>query len=126
MKLNQELCSDEQPYAARFAHQLYLENKYTHRQLSIMKQENLRVAAYGKKFSINSIQAGIRGNCGYCFKFDCTTGITCPLAKKGHNKCHCATNDFYAARDDVKSKKEFLKHHKAWCKAIGLWQRGWK
>lgn len=95
-----------------------------HRKLSLMKQENIRIAIKNNA-SLSDLKAAIHQRCGYCFKYqDDSSCQSCPLVKKIGTIC---TEDIYWEKmKKVKTIKEFAAAHKSWCKKLGLWQEGWK
>ncbi len=121
MKFHKEITSKEYPvYDENKAGYIYDKRKVGYRKLSLMKQENIRVALANPKIELITIKNAIRQECGYCFKFVC---LNCLLSKKQeHNGCSNNVKNMLR----IKTKKEFAKRHKKWCKQIGLWKKEWK
>ncbi len=122
MKFHKEITSIEHPvYDVSEARELYDDMKISYRTLSLMKQENIRVALKNTKVSLKIISDALCQHCGYCFKFRCLNCYTCPLDKK-HKEC-CG-NDILKVTAS-RTKKEFAQRHKEWCKKISLWNEKW-
>lgn len=94
---------------------------YNHRQLSIMKQQNVRYALeHPKKYHLSDIQEVMDSCCGYCIKY--TKGVIgcspCPLCKKLKYKCYEYRNyDFMLTGN---SRKKVKQYHKEFCKLLGF------
>ena len=125
MKFHKEITGINAVYDVEIADELFGTRRFCYRQLSLMKQENIRIVGTKKKVQLSSLQYAIDHFCGYCFNFrvggECEK---CPLFKR--NKKDCADSVEYTKMRDSKTKKEFLEHHETWCKWLGLWQKGWK
>ena len=65
------------------AKKLFDSEKYNHRKLSLMKQENVRMA-FKENFRKADIKDTVARKCGYCFKYQCEF---CPLYKKNRIEC---------------------------------------
>jgi hypothetical protein len=122
MRLNKCIVSKDKPvYDCAKASQLFESRKYGYRKLSLMKQENIRVALKTNKFRLKVIKDAVKKECGYCFKFDCDD---CTLPINWTTSCIKIIE--YSGVRDAKTKKDFALHHKNWCKKLGLWKKGWK
>ena len=114
-----------QIYDYRKAKQLFIDKKSTHRQLSIMKQENIKEAILSGNYEKCEILEALETVCGYCFKyvnkdtsyFDC---IICPLDKK------CTrSKEFQLLEKEFESSSKYDKKllsslHKNWCNKLGF------
>lgn len=129
MKLNKEICNEfaksgyKKIYNLDKARRLFKEGKFTYRQLSLMKQENIRVMGKGNA-TLRDLKLALEKKCGYCFRYDCWDKYTCPLYKK-NNVC-CAELPFAEHMVRASTKKEFLMFHKLWCQELGLWKKSWE
>jgi len=95
--------------------QRLLSKKYSHRQLSMMKQENIKEALQKRNCRLNDIADALAQKCGYCFKYVCQL---CPIYRKLGKSCiRCPE---WNKMRNARTKKEFQKWHKLWCKKIGL------
>jgi len=125
MKMHDEIRNKEANdftiiYDAHKATKLFKKGKYTPRRLSIMKQENIRIALKTKRFMIWDIRDALDETCGYCFAYFNRYGscVNCPLHKRV--KEDCIELPEWKSMRHTKIKKEFLKAHIAWCRRLGL------
>jgi hypothetical protein len=137
MKLNKEITSGSwmwgktgeswmwgKIYDVDKAHELY-DKGIGYRELSLMKQENIRVGILDERVSLDELKSVFGRHCGYCFKFwGEVSCIFCPIFKKVNKQCF-ELKPFKRALS-AKTKEEFSKCHKEWCKLIGLWQEEWE
>lgn len=119
---NKEITSGKNKvYDVNVAEILYKKGKeYTAKKLSIMKQENIRDALESRGFALKTIKAACGRFCGYCFAFwsSAFCRSECPVFKRVDTLCF---NLFeWRKMNAAKTKAEFKKAHKAWCKKIGL------
>ncbi len=120
MKLHKEIASKYNPvYDNLVAEYLFNDGKISYRRLSLMKQENIRVALTKPGISLETICWALNSSCGYCFEFECDS---CPIHKKSIEACDGGIINITTS----KTKKEFAERHKEWCEKIGLWEKGWK
>lgn len=124
MKLNKQITSEsEKIYDEIVARKLYLSKEYGHRQLSLMKQENIRIAIK-KGISLSDLYDSSAEFCGYCFKYLDEGKIIrcrkCPFYKDGMN-CYN-----YSNLEKVTTIKKFADLHKRWCKKLKLWNNNWR
>lgn len=100
---------------------------YSRKRLSLMKQENIRMALKTNHPSALEVHTDL---CGFCFEEDCLsmTKRSCSDCELTRTKTRCNQSGFYdimssaSAHDDT---DRFAKAHKAWCKQLGLWRKGW-
>ena len=125
MKMHDEIRNKEANdftmiYDAHKARRLFEEGKHTPRQLSIMKQENIRIALKTRGFTIGDIRDALDETCGYCFAYFNLFGscVNCPLYKRV--KEDCIELPEWKSMHRAKTKEEFLKAHIAWCRRLGL------
>lgn len=124
--MHEEIISDDCCiYAIGIAIKLYDDKKFTYKQLSIMKQENIQEAIQDKKFSKRDILNIVCQRCGYCFKFrgmrsnDCTK---CPC-QAGNTSClNAEYTEFVNILEACGrfQRKKALTAHNKWLKSIGL------
>ena len=125
MKMHDEIRNKEANdstiiYDAYKAKRLFKKGKHTPRQLSIMKQENIRIALKTKRFTTWDIWWVLNTLCGYCFVYLNPYGscVNCPLHKK--NKKKCVHLPEHSKMNWARTKEEFLEAHIAWCRRLGL------
>ena len=124
MKYNKEITSKNEPiYDENSAEALYDNKKYSHRKLSMMKQENFRMAIKDKKITLITLIQHIKSACGYCFESNSNCG-DCILYRKLKNRCD--ETDEWNKMCDATRRKDFAEHHKAWCKRLGIWNDKWE
>lgn len=93
--------------------------KYSHRRLSIMKQENIREAAEKELASLGVLKFIIVRLCGYCFKYGYAIKCeTCPLYKKILTRC--GELHSFIQMKDARTFKAFLAAHRQWCNELGF------
>jgi len=90
--------------------------KYTHRRLSIMKQENIREAAEQRMILLGYLKETITRLCGYCFKYK--SCVDCPLCKK--NNIRCCDLKCFALMGTARTFKAFIAAHRHWCNKLGF------
>ena len=121
-----EIGTDDGVYSRKLAEQLFIDNKYTAHELSLMKQENIRMYfKEGIEEDKINIKLDLRKRCGYCF--EARTVIAgggrhcdfCPIQ-------HCMDNIELDAMMSAKSFEEIADAHKAWCIELGLWKGDWE
>ncbi len=125
MKLHKELTSIEQPvYDRDKSEDLFDSGKISYRKLSLMKQENIRVALGNPKITLEVICNALGKYCGYCFKFSRNGRcIGCLIYKKqGKHQCSGIIGHIGNSKD----KKKFAEKHREWCEKIGLWKKEWR
>lgn len=139
-------------YAQCLAESMYRDKSATAKQLSIWKQQNIRMAIQ-EGFAYQPVKDAMTTGCGYCFRYrfkrkdrnrtaDIQTCETCPLKKKyskpcydikeyieikqlEHKKAVIERGKDYRAKETINVIKEFSKLHKQWCMKLGLWQQDW-
>lgn len=129
MKLHEEITQGNlnlNIYSSASAEYLFDKGKFKHRKLSLMKQENIRFALRCKRFELEDIKEQFYAFCGYCFKNVNVNGacLNCPLYKRIGKECY--NDKFWDKMEAAKTKKDFAKYHKMWCKQLGLWNKNWK
>ncbi|RLE37441.1 hypothetical protein DRJ17_06585 [Candidatus Woesearchaeota archaeon] len=113
------------PYDVWKAEKLYKKNPKEYRQLSLWKQENIRIAFLDKDISVYFIARVLGHHCGYCFKYQLGTSCKdCPLQCLNKTWNEMRWKRIWMTKRN--KKKEFAKLHKKWCKEIGLWQDDWE
>jgi len=126
MKLNKQIVSKQYTvYDIDKAKTLYDIKKYTCRQLSMMKQENIRVAIKKNMIPLNELKDFSQKKCGYCFEYFIRCGFcyTCPISKKiGRD---CVSNPYYRKMESSGRKTTFARYHEAWCRELGIWNEKW-
>lgn len=125
MEFHKEITGEEDLiYSWRQSYHLF-NRGVNHRKLSLMKQENIRVAlqAVSSKHShsLPLLRIALNQACGYCHRYTCSN---CPIAKRAGESCTYLPE--FNKMIDTHSRKEFARHHKSWCKKIGLWRKDWK
>ena len=89
--------------------------------LSMMKQENIRIALQKSKFKLRDIKMVSWHRCGLCdLNLSCSP---CYIFKKIGG--YCTDLSEHRAMKKARTRKAFAKAHKAWCKKIGLWGKNW-
>lgn len=122
-------------YSDPLARDLYEKKKATARQLSIWKQQNIRMAIRNG-YNHTLIGGALCRACGYCFRYrhGCTT---CPLYKKTGKPCYELKEFKRVIRvryrieivetygENIDPIKHIKKNHKEWCIRVGLWKDDW-
>lgn len=137
----------EMVYSESLANDLYKKKKSTAKQLSMWKQQNIRMALK-EGYNHTLISSSLVKSCGYCFRYrngwgdqyhsvsehDCKT---CPLYKKTGRPCYelvefgriirlkyrIEISETY--REHIDPIEYIKKNHKKWCIRIGLWKDDW-
>lgn len=94
------------------------------RQLSVMKQENIRTALNDTRATLDDIQRALSSHCGFCFQFYHYKCVTCP-ASSAFSPCYELTEFKLMLKlkpDSKQTRKQFADLHEKWCKRIGLWK----
>jgi len=92
------------------AKSLFVSGEYTHRQLSIMKQVNIKNAAESGQYKLGDLKYAVIMTCGYCFKYECDK---CPLHR-------CYTYPSFDTMGNADTLTEFIAAHREWCWDIGF------
>jgi len=123
MKWNNRIRNNiDEIYSVDKARELYRLEQFGSRKLSLMKQENIRMAIK-EKYDIDDILGIVISKCGYCFKqgYNCES---CSLYKK-YNE-YCTKLISYEKMLYAKTIKTFAKWHKIWCQELGIWNKNWE
>ena len=125
MKHHKKITSTREPIYCEFkAKRLYKIKKHSAHQLSVMKQENIRIAI-SNKTDVTTLMHALCKNCGYCFKTSPNNACSsCVLFHRIGKACYDSVHMPHSTQD--LNLKAFSAKHKAWCKQLGLWQKGWR
>lgn len=125
-EITDSICTIYYTYAAE---SLYKDKKYTYKQLSIMKQENIQEAIQNKNYTKNDILDVINSKCGYCFGFYNHMNVPrckeCPLMDKSTLKMDCMNKEYIIFRNILLKegrfqRKKALEAHKAWLRSLNF------
>jgi hypothetical protein len=122
MKWHKEITSKKNPVYSVYKAKCLRKTRRP-RTLSRWKQENIRIALK-RKMSLNEIHLAVGGWCGFCFDVEWNNCHKCPLHKRVGKNCFALSE--HGEIEDAETHEEFAKAHKAWCKKLGLWGKGWE
>jgi len=109
------------------ANELYDLKKYKYHSLSMMKQENIRMALKDTSFKLQEIKEAAVMFCGYCFEFREINCTNCELFNLENNDFGaCYNSEWHEKMRKARTKKLFAKYHKSWCEELGIWNKNWE
>lgn len=98
------------------------------RELSMWKQENIRMAIK-EGAPLISIKSAFSEICGYCIALG-KACEKCPLGRRGEfvtkeNKGDCFDDPFFKQALEAQKVEIFAINHAEWCQHYGLWKEHW-
>lgn len=112
-------------YHTGLAQSLFDDGIYTARELSLMKQENIRMALIDGSFCYDDIP--YNSSCGYCFEVNQIDIDGCkPCRLVTGRFSDCCESEMYWAMARSKNLKDFAHYHKNWCIEMGIWKGDWE
>ena len=111
-------------YSPTHAERLFYAGTHTARELSIMKQKNIRTVAEGGWSNLGELKCALNKHCGYCFKSgpNKVGRVNCKRCYLYHKlgKISCYDLKSYSGIKSAESKETFIANHRQWCNELGF------
>lgn len=115
-------------YDSAEAEELFDSKAYNRRELSLMKQENIRMAL-ANGLPLKLIKGAMQTPCGYCFSNNLVVvkDEDCEGCKlfKDMNGAPCDILASWNRMLKAETISDFADNHKEWCKVLGIWSKRW-